>query len=194
LNGIFWGARFPLTGSAVGVSLRHPIFPPLGRSWGSPGCSARRARCGGLINIDSHGVCTGLGFTQRACFHTKDTFPPKGHFSTQIKAEQSSLAIQRGRRAAGGRQTSSPQFHLCNFLLLSEKIKRKKEQRGDICWHPSPSLLERSDAEDGNPAQWLLPGDYLGSSISLRLTFPAKAGQGQEWAPQTEESNESYYS
>lgn len=106
---------------------------------------------------------------------------PKGHISTQSKPEQSLFAIWCSRRAAGRKAGQLSTISSLQFLLLSEK--RKKKQRGGICWHPSPSLLERSDAEDGNLAHQLFPGNYLGSSISLCLTFPAKAGQGQEWAP-----------
>lgn len=63
--------------------------------------------------------------------------------------------------------------------VLSEKTQRKR--RGDVCWHPS--LLQRSGGEDGNPALQLLPGRYLGSGISLRLTSAAEAGQGQGLVP-----------
>lgn len=51
-------------------------------------------------------------------------------------------------------------------------MKRKKKRRGDICRRPSPSLLERSNVEDGNASHELFPGKLSGLQHLTELDLP----------------------
>lgn len=107
-----------LSGTSDMAALSQTLdFPLPGQVLGPPRLLSEMG-WGGLIN--GHGACTRLGFTHRAHFHRKRA---RAELICHMALPASSW--EEGRAA-------SPRFHLRNFLLLSEKIKGKKQQRGHL--------------------------------------------------------------